>query len=82
MRHNLGQVAGQSRSIDMQAAQVAKLLGGEEVLGCRIGNELELEIAHARVFPLPSCGRCRTPPALRKTMFMGGSFRAAPYRIA
>jgi putative toxin-antitoxin system antitoxin component (TIGR02293 family) len=36
----------------MQAAQVAKLLGGREVLGRRVANELELEGCARDGFPL------------------------------
>jgi putative toxin-antitoxin system antitoxin component (TIGR02293 family) len=36
----------------MQAAQLAKLLGGEEILGHRIGHDLELEKCAREGFPV------------------------------
>jgi hypothetical protein len=52
MRDNDGQIAHAARGWIMQASHVVKLLGGEQVLGRRIGNDLELEHCAREGFPI------------------------------
>jgi hypothetical protein len=52
MRHKIAQIAESFGNKRMQAAQITRLLGGEEVFGRRIVDELNLEKCAREGFPL------------------------------